>query len=257
MLFCKIIKAAEVQDDLLQVLPLKDFPNLAYPAEMKDEDNGFADAEADLMAQATAQAAAQAQEIVSAARASADEIIRQAQQASEQIKQEAYQNAFNQGQLEGSDAGYREGIAKAEEEAATMRAQAAQVLEQTEKLRRQTLSAMEQEIVDLALEIAEKLLSAQLTLEPQMVMQVAVESLRLVADRLNVVLYINPLELELVENRKDKLRNVLPARAQLQVIADSSVQPGGCRVETEQGRVDATMETRRTELIKALYGREK
>lgn len=249
----KIIKAAEVQYDLLQDLPLRCFPDVAYPAKMKDEDNGVADAVASLMAQA----ALQTEEIASRARASAEEIIRQAQLACEQIKQEAYQNAFNQGQLEGSDAGYREGMAKAKEETATMRAQAAQVLEQTEKIRSHTLEALEQEIIDLAREIAEKLLSAQLALDPGKVLQVAVESLHLVAERLNVVLYINPMELELVKSRKGELLGALPPRAELQVIADPSVQTGGCRVETEQGWVDATMETRRKELIKALYGRDR
>lgn len=248
----KIIKAAEVQGSLLQVLPLRGYAMVEEQESMKYGDNGPADAWASLMDKASAQA----EEIVNRARASADEITRQAQLSGEQIKQEAYQSGFEKGSQAGSDAGYLEGMAKADEEAVTIRAQAAEVLAQAETIRRQTLSAMEQEIVDLAREIAKKLLSAQLTLEPGMVLQTAVESLRLVADRLNVVLYINPVELELVERRKGELLGILPARAQLQVVADPSVQPGGCKVETEQGWVDATMETRWEELTKALYGRD-
>jgi flagellar assembly protein FliH len=246
----KIIKAVEVQENLLHVLPLRSCTTLLERASFNYRDNKAADAAAGLMDQA----AVQAEGIVGRARASADDIIGQAQLAAEQIKEEAYQNAFEKGHQAGQDAGYREGIAKGEEEAAAIRAQAAQVLEQAEKIRRHTLEALEREIVDLARDIAEKLLSAQLSLEPGMVMQVAAESLRLVSDRVNPVLYVNPLELELVESRRSMLLDVLPARAQLQVIADSSIQTGGCKIETEQGWVDATMETRLKELIKALYG---
>lgn len=45
-----------------------------------------------------------------------------------------------------------------------------------------------------------------------MVIQIAEESLRLVADRLQVVLYINPQEMELVESRRDHLASLLPER---------------------------------------------
>ncbi|MCL6441023.1 MAG: flagellar assembly protein FliH [Thermoleophilum sp.] len=47
---------------------------------------------------------------------------------------------------------------------------------------------------------------------------------------------------------------LLPARAELAVIADPAVVPGGCRVGTGQGMVDATLERRREELLRVLYG---
>jgi len=230
------------------VLPLRRHTVAEEPVSDKNRDNGTTEADALLF-----RAVAQAEETVSRARITADEIICQAQTEGEQIKQQAYQDAFEQGRLEGGNEGYREGIAKAEEEAAAIRAQAAEVLEQSEKIRRRTLEGLEQEAVDLAREIAERLLSAHLALEPETVLSIAKESLHLVADRLNVVLYINPIELELMKSRKDELLSILPASAELQVIADPLIQPGGCRVETEQGRVDATMEARREALLKALY----
>lgn len=245
----KIIKAAEVQEELLHILPLRRYTTAQDLSGMNEVN--------DAVTSQLATAKAQAEEIIRKARAQADEVARQAQLAGESIKEEAYRSAFEKGRQEGNDAGYQEGMAKASEEAASIRVQAAEVLEQAEKIHRHILETVEQEIVDLAMEIAEKLLSTKLAMEPGLVMQVAKESLLLVADRLSVVLYINPLEIELVENRKSELHEVLPARAQLQVIADSSVKPGGCRVETEQGWVDATMETRREELIKALYNRER
>lgn len=253
MLFSyRIIKGADLKDNLHMALPLRRYTAAEEPVREQNGGNGTAEAEASLQAWAMAQV----EETVSRARVTADEIIRQAQTEGEQIKQQAYRDAFDKGRSEGSDEGYREGMARAEEEAAAIRAQAAEVLDQAEKIRRRTLEDLEQEIVDLARDIAERLLSAHLAIEPETVLNMAKESLHMVADRLNVVLYIDPTELELVKSKKEELQSLLPARAELQVIADSLIQPGGCRVETEQGRVDATMEARREALLKALYGED-
>lgn len=244
----KIIKSAEVQDDFWQVLPLRAKEELSR---IKNCVNKTGDAGENLQAWALAQA----EETIRRASLTADEIICQSQLDSEQIKKMAYQDGFQQGSREGYDRGYREGMAKAGEEAEVIRAKANEVLIQAEKVRREKLEMLEQEIVDLAVEIAEKLLSAQLTLDKEVILNIAAESLRLVADRHSVVLFVSPDELELVESKKDELKSLLPARAQLQVIADAAIQPGGCRIDTGQGWVDATMETRREALLKALYAK--
>lgn len=245
----KIIKSADVHEDIAQVLPLKALEQLS---KIKSEVNVTTSAGENLQVWALAQA----EETIKRAGDTADEIVYQAQLDSDRIKKQAYREGFQQGSREGFEKGYREGMAKAEEEASDIRSQARDVLAQAEKLRRNTIESLEMEIIDLAREISEKLLSAQLTMDREVILGVASESLRLVSDRLNVVLYINPAELELVERKMDELKSLLPARGQLQVVSDSTVQPGGCKVETELGRVDATMETRRKALLKALYGKE-
>jgi len=264
MYLYKVIKNAEVCDSFLQVLPLR--RNIVDELRF-DDDSVAAAAPEEEIKLCTAEILARAEETLSAARTAADELInqarldaekikqeayRQAQLESEQIKQEAHKSAFDQGYRDGC----REGMAKANEEGETIREMALDVLKQAEESRRQVLSSLEGSIIELAREIAEKLLSVQLSLAPDIVVNVAMDSLRLVADRLHVVLYINPAELALYENKKEELIGLLPAKAELQIIADASVQPGGCRVDTDNGQVDATMETRREALLKALYGRE-
>ncbi|MDF9409301.1 flagellar biosynthesis protein [Pelotomaculum isophthalicicum JI] len=268
MYLYKIIKSTDVRDSNLQILPLR-LCNFVGEPQFGDGNGDNATQETDLEENIdlSAEILAQAEETLSEARAAADELIRQArldgenikQEAcrqaeleSEQIKLEARKTAFDQGYRDG----YQEGMAKAKEDGETIREMALDVLKQSEESRRQTLRSLEGNIINLAREIAERLLSAQLSLEPEIVCNVAMESLRLVADRLQVVLYINPSELALYEKRKEEMRGLLPAKAELQVIADASIEPGGCRVETESGRVDATMETRRVALFKALYGEE-
>ena len=246
----KIIKNVNVQDGLLKTLPLRCYKAEETLQKKKNGGNGASGARENLQAWAVAQA----DETISRAKATAEEIIREARLESEQIEQQAYRDGFDRGVREGNEQGYQEGMEKAERDATAIRAQAQEVLEQAEKSRRRTLEALEGEVIDLAREIAEKFLSAQLTLDPEAVLHVAGESLRLVADRLHVVLYVNPTELTLVENKKEQLQSLLPARAEFQVIADPSIRPGGCKVETEQGQVDASVEKRKEELLRVLYG---
>ncbi|TEB11157.1 FliH/SctL family protein [Pelotomaculum propionicicum] len=250
----KIIKSAEVQADFWQVLPLKAKEELTRIKKSAKKDvSATPDAGDNLQAWALAQA----EETIRRASVTADEIIRHSQLDSEQIKRKAHQDGFQQGSREGYDRGYHEGMAKAVEEAEAIRARANDVLAQAEELRRAKLAELEQEIIDLAVEIAEKLLTMQLSLDREAILSVAAESLKLVADRPSVVMFVSPDELELVESKKDELKSLLPARAQLQVIADAAIEPGGCRIDTGQGGVDATMETRREALQKVLYAKDR
>ncbi len=254
MSLSRIIKRDEVQSCSLHTLPLRNYKTVEEPAKAEP-----ATAEEELsqkVRQVIETAEAKAGEIISKARAEASEIISQARAESEQIKRQVHQTALAEGRREGTEKGYREGKEKAREEANTIRAQATEVLNQAEEIRRRTLAGVEQEVVDLAREIAEKFIQAQLALEPETVLSVVEESLRLVAGRFNVVLYVSPEELELYEGKKEHLRSFLRAGDKLQVIVDPAIQPGGCRIETDQGRVDATLEARKETLLKAFYGRE-
>jgi flagellar assembly protein FliH len=246
----RVIKDGDVGEDF-QALPLRDFTPREAAAN-KNRDNGNGKQVSGVMTEEEARA--RSEEIINRARVEAGTITRRANSEAERIKKDAYREAYDRGLQEGRDQGCREGLEKAADEAGVIRDQARDVLDQAETIRRSTLEALEGEIIDLAREIAEKLLNRQLTLEPESVLDVVEEGLRLVADRVSVVLYVNPSELALVEGRKSELLALLPAKAEFRVLTDHSVQSGGCVIETERGRVDATLEKRREELLKALYG---
>jgi flagellar biosynthesis/type III secretory pathway protein FliH len=111
---------------------------------------------------------------------------------------------------------------------------------------------MESEIVRLSIEIAEKVLSAKLGLHPQVVVDIAREAIDMLHDRDQVILYVNPGEAGLFEEKKEELIKHLSPRGELHIVSDHEVGPGGCVAETEYGRVDARLETRWGALLKAL-----
>ncbi|WP_003544023.1 FliH/SctL family protein [Desulfotomaculum nigrificans] len=233
----KVIKSAPVEKSD-HILPLRQLPVKAVgegEASLSPEE---------LLHQAKRQAA----DILNQARAQAAEILQQARSEAElqarQIKEQA------------KESGWQEGIHAAETEAEKIREQARQVLGQAREVYRQTLEQMESDIVDLAVDIAERVVMAQLAVEPQTIMQIAQEALELVKNRPVVTIYVSEADLAIIESNRARLLHGLPGKVELNILVDNMVQPGGCRVETDQGQVDATLETRWQETIKALYGQE-
>lgn len=182
----------------------------------------------------------------------ADQLVKQAEQQAASI----IDAANRQGEEIKSKAhiqGHQEGINKAKAEADKIRRQAREVLSQAEEVRRQTFTYMEQEILNLSVEIAEKLLNTQLTLDPEIIIDAVQYSVQMVKDRQRVTLYVNPADLGVYIGAKQQLEQTLSDRAVLTFIADPDIKPGGCLVDTDQGLVDATMDARWREVLKAVY----
>lgn len=202
------------------------------------------------------------QQAVPTAQEQAAALLEQAQQQAAAIMNDAQQQAehlLQTAHLEGEalkeeaqHQGYNEGMQMAESEAVEIRRQAQQVLQQAEQVRQQTYDDMEQEIIALAVEMAEKLLATQLRLDENIVVETAKEALKLVRDREQVTLYVHPQEADIYLGSKQQLEQALSDRAKLSIIMDEQVQPGGCMVQTEQGMVDATVDTRWQQVLKAV-----
>lgn len=243
----KILKGLERPGDR-RLLELR---HQFIPVEEVQEETFQADPEVDpaLMAgQIIAEAEERAQALISEARESVrqleERIVREALEEAGRIKKEAWEDAFEQGK--------REALAKAAADASSIREQARSVLRQAEEVRRQTMESVEAEIVRLAIEIAEKVLAVKLKLHPQIVVDIAREAISLLHDRDQVVLFVNPAEADLYEEKREDLVKLLSPKGELHIIADHEIGPGGCVAETEHGRVDARLETRWEALLKSL-----
>lgn len=197
------------------------------------------------------------EDILQQANEQAKDILQQAEEQAAQLLHRSLAEAERKAQQikeEARQAGWQEGIHASESEAEKIRDQARGVLQQAQEVYRKTLNKMESEIVDLAVDIAERVVMAQLSVEPQTVMQIAREAVEIVKNRPVVTIYVNDADLIILENGRVLLLQGLPPKVELHLLVDNAVQPGGCRIETDQGQVDATLETRWQEVIKALYG---
>lgn len=154
--------------------------------------------------------------------------------------------------LEGFEEGKKEALAKAAADASLIRDQARSVLRQAEEVRRQTIENLESDIVKLSIEMTEKILSAKLNMDPRVIVEIAKEAIGMLHNRDQVVLYVNPSDVDLYEERRGDLVKALSPKGELIIIKDPDIETGGCIAETENGRVDATLDSRWKALLESL-----
>lgn len=199
-------------------------------------------------------------EILSHAHAEAERIISEslarAEAEAKEIARQASVQGFQEGHQEGHQKGYQEAISAASAEAEAIRQEAKNVLLQARNIFQETIEAMEMRIVDLAGEIAEKVISTQLTLEPEIVVALARDVLSPLKNTPWVTIFVNPGEAEHHESHREEYIRILPPNTVLNIISDAGIGPGGCRVETENGEIDAALDTRWNALLSILHGCE-
>ncbi len=174
---------------------------------------------------------AQAQELTDTQQllAQAHTLLAQAQQEAEALRQQA----FEQGRREG----YREVYAFLEESRGAYREQLAQV---------------EPQIIQLALEIAGRVIGRSYTLDPAMVAEVCAQALTHAQESQQVTLRVHPQDLHHLEMAQGRLQEGM--KGSLVVEASDQVSPGGCHVETEHSLLEADLHTQLEVMAEALLG---
>jgi flagellar assembly protein FliH len=134
-------------------------------------------------------------------------------------------------------AGYEEGVAAGRAEvSAAARALGAAAAE-LQEARGQAADHAEPVAVDLALQIAGKVLGGALEVEPELVVEVVRGALRRLTEPLPATVLVNPDDVELVRDSLAELNS--EHGAELKVRGDRRVERGGCVVNTAAGEIDA------------------
>lgn len=98
--------------------------------------------------------------------------------------------------------------------------------------------------VDLAMFLAEKIVQGALAVEPQRVVEAVRGALRGIVERERVTVLVHPEDLELVREAMDEMRATLGGIEHCEVQAERRVARGGAIVRTQDGDVDARIETK-------------
>lgn len=119
------------------------------------------------------------------------------------------------------------------------------------------VTGAEREIVKLALAMAEKIIGRALETNPETILHVAAQAIESFRQQRELVLRVNPQDVELLRNSRKRLMEMLCRTKDIQVREDPEVSSGGCIIETEVGTVDAQLRTQLQMLEQALLGDEK
>lgn len=144
-------------------------------------------------------------------------------------------------------AGFTEGRAAGHEQGCAEVANAAQALEQalqaTSALSDQIAEEVERDAIELALELAGKVILATLQIRPELVVEVVQGALRRVSGQRTIAILVNPADLETVRSALGDLQAQSVAVEQWDLQPDQRVQAGGAIVRTADGEVDARVQT--------------
>lgn len=101
----------------------------------------------------------------------------------------------------------------------------------------------EQTAVRVGVAIAEKLVKSQIATRPELASGMIADALRLAAGQPKVTVYLHPGDLAAWGDQGPRIVESLTACADSNLVADPKVSPGGCRIETLHGEIDARVET--------------
>jgi len=166
-------------------------------------------------------------------------------EAIEEIQQQARREGYLEGQQQGREQGYREGREQAQQEAQRLH----QLLTQVNEILHGLDQEMAQQMLALSLGIAKQMLRQALAIRPELVLPVVREAINsLPQGNQHPQLILHPQDAELV-------RSCLEAElthGHWHVVEDSRITPGGCRLETAQSEINATLESRWQRVLDSL-----
>jgi flagellar assembly protein FliH len=194
---------------------------------------------------------AEAEAILAQAKEEAEKIVNEARQTAEKLETETRATlddeknaALNQAREEGVKQGYAEG--KTEVDRLVERTHT--VLERAQDKRGEILVQTEEEVIRLVLLMVRKIVKVISENQREVVVSNVVEALKKVKDRGTIIIRVNLEDVKLTTEHTKEFIKMLEGVKSIQVAEDSSVDLGGCVIETDFGEIDARITSQLAEL---------
>lgn len=191
-----------------------------------------------------------AKAILLRARGQAEALLAEAQQEGEQLKAQAYAQGLEegrregrkQGELEGAQAGAQQALAEHQEQLSSLVNALVTGVTQIDASRRELEAAGLSEVVSLAISIARRVTKRQGIIEPQVLTDNLKEAMTLVSHAADLRVAVHPNQTATLQSALPSLKLAFPKLSHVELLEDASLSPGGCRVFTARGNVDADLD---------------
>jgi flagellar assembly protein FliH len=191
-----------------------------------------------------------AQALILRATQQAEQILAAAHAEAETIKERARSEGAAQGSLEGQNRGRAEGAKAGREDAMRQTAQALtsavaalnSAAATIDSSRRALEATAVHDVLELALLLADRITKRRGQVDRSVAVANVTEAMRLVVEAAAVRIAVNPADRAILEEAMPALRLQLPRLQHVEVVSEASILPGGCRVFTSGGEIDATLD---------------
>jgi flagellar assembly protein FliH len=156
------------------------------------------------------------------------------------LEREAFAKGYAAGERAGVEAGARRADA--------MLRRLAETLERLSQLRRTIIQQTEQQVVELAVTLARRVVTREISLDPQLVAALAHVALERLGEQAPATIRLHPDDYAAVAAQRGEAWE----GAQVSIVPDAAVARGGCQVESDFGLIDAGVHAQLDELSRAL-----
>jgi flagellar assembly protein FliH len=201
-----------------------------------------------------------AKRVLLKAKLQAERLISAAMHEAEKLKEEARQEGSREGFEHGHAEGVRHGTEAGREQAFTQ--YAAELTTLTQSLtamtvefdagRRNIESEVLREVVALVTAIARRVTKRQALVEPAVLEANLADAMKLTVGASDLRVAVHPQQRQFLQECLPRLSLQWPTLRHVELVDDDSLVPGGCRVYTRSGAIDADLDAQLDRVIAAM-----
>ena len=182
----------------------------------------------------------EAKRIVEEAKKTAEELEAEIQSKVDKVEKEA----FGKGHAEGREEGFQEGRQEVERLVDTLQ----KIISAAIDKRNEIIQESETQVINLVLLISKKVIKVISENQKNVVINNVVQALRKLKSRGDVVIRVNLGDVELTSEHISDFMKMVENVKSVTVLEDSSVDRGGCIIETDFGQIDARVSSQLHEI---------
>jgi flagellar assembly protein FliH len=166
-------------------------------------------------------------------------LVSRAQEESENIKKSAFEE------------GYRQGLEQSSKDLETFKGE----LKNFMSARADVFEYIAPDILEISVDIAKKIIKKELEADPQLLINTIVDVLKTISkSEPKITIKVSPQAVQFIKDTIPNITYQYGVEAKITVVADPSIEEGGCVFQTNNGIVDASIDTQLEIIKKALEG---
>ncbi|MBI4753445.1 hypothetical protein HY793_03640 [Candidatus Desantisbacteria bacterium] len=169
------------------------------------------------------------------------ETVARGEEQAEDIRHQAHEQGFTVGKQEGYDAGYKIVQEKFQALLAQIEMVLTEAKKEKERIFQKAQEDMSEEIVELSILIAKKIIKTETANNRDIIIANIKDALSKMKSQGEITIRVNLVDFQHVESMKDELLGIASGLKGIHFHDDPSIEPGGCKIETTLGIIDATI----------------
>lgn len=166
-------------------------------------------------------------------------LVSRAAEEAENIKKSAFEE------------GYHAGLKKSEADLEKLRVDIVEFM----NARKEVFEYIAPDILEISVDIAKKIIKKELETDPQILLNTIIDVLKTISkNEPKIVIRVKPQSVQFIKDTIPNITYEYGIDSKINIVADPSIEDGGCVFQTNNGIVDASIDTQLEIIKKALSG---